>query len=211
MLLAQLQTDGYSIFVVRPSPPFCKADELAQTLPKPISSGIAESVSKSTISDGKKLQPFSGTGYSLKEPSPSLINDDDSLNNEDPELAMALKMSMEDNDSQIPTKTLTNIIDLVEDDDEELQRAIEASMRNSKSTLTKRSMDDPSHDDINNNNDINLNMNNAGKERKIKHQSQSDNHNPNGMNIHQTRDSIGMSDADRAAEIRRKRLERFSN
>ncbi|KAI8343452.1 Josephin-domain-containing protein [Chlamydoabsidia padenii] len=82
LLLQQIQDEGYSIFVVRGSPPKCPADEKAAYLPRP-------SVQEKTMG----CKPFSGKAYRLTD---SGSTD----HQEDQQLAQAIEASLQDSKQQ---------------------------------------------------------------------------------------------------------------
>ncbi|CDS06363.1 hypothetical protein LRAMOSA08891 [Lichtheimia ramosa] len=80
MLLLQIQSENYSVFVVRGTLPTCDADQIAPTLPNPQTTHEESQTS------------FSGQGYSLID-----NNENDNMDNEDEEiqLAKAIEISLQ--------------------------------------------------------------------------------------------------------------------
>ncbi|KAI9269078.1 Josephin-domain-containing protein [Phascolomyces articulosus] len=86
MLLQQIQSENYSVFVVRGTLDESPADRLAATLPDP-----ATFINKSS-SEEKKDEPFSGRGYSLTEQQEIKVDEEE---DEEIQLAKAIEASLQ--------------------------------------------------------------------------------------------------------------------
>jgi ataxin-3 len=173
VLLAQMESDGYSIFAVIGDLPDCEAELYAMTTPEPTPEQIradmealraAENASKKPTSstqapsatqpkEDPSLVPFSGKGYSLSQPTDELMevvgnglgysDIDDFGHDEDPELAHALAMSLQESLASGVEKISNAVVavgDTVTDNDSDLEAAILMSLEGS-STSTKRKME----------------------------------------------------------------------
>ncbi|KAJ3128511.1 Ataxin-3 [Nowakowskiella sp. JEL0407] len=120
VLLAQLQKEGYSIFVVRGILPETEADLTASIIPTPTQEDIDEArVLSAKLSSGSKRKPII-----------SPMNTSDS----DPELLMALEMSRSEFDGGDDTlnKALKMSMETAGTDEESLNLAIAASLGESQ-------------------------------------------------------------------------------
>ncbi|EEB11731.1 Ataxin-3, putative [Pediculus humanus corporis] len=107
MFLAQLQQEGYSIFVVLGDFPQCEADLVLKV--KPVSQTNVDNPGPSTKNSGHQIKPFQGVGYQLG--TSNQVKPYDS--NDDLQRALQLSLTAEDNQTE----------------DVEMKRAIELSLR----------------------------------------------------------------------------------
>ncbi|KAI8591506.1 Josephin-domain-containing protein [Geranomyces variabilis] len=173
LLLAQLQTEGYSIFVVNGTLPQCDADAYAAVSPWPDPSSIPKAKS------GKSTEPAAGFGgpsnllsiegkgagnregdddleraiaMSLGESNSSAAPASNGLTPANDELKQAFAASLEESGSDSKSLSAALAASLQEDEDRELQRAMEMSMKDGTAgTSAKRPVEatsEPSPEEI---------------------------------------------------------------
>ncbi|KAI7860355.1 Josephin-domain-containing protein [Circinella umbellata] len=97
MLLQQIQSEQYSVFVVRGKLPESRADRLAVTLPDPTTT--MNNNNKNELEKEKMDQPFSGRGYSLTTteiPENNQQNEEEDEEDEEIQLAKAIEASLQE-------------------------------------------------------------------------------------------------------------------